>query len=261
VLRYLFGATIAAAEILGVDPELRKQWQQARERLAPTRVGPDGRVLEWLEPYEEPDPEHRHISHLWGLYPGHEITPGGTPRLAAAARATLERRGDGGTGWAIAHKAALWARLGDGDRAYALFNALLQPATEAHRITTKGGGSYPNLFCAHPPFQIDGNFGGAAAIAEMLLQSHVRTGGQADPAVLPFELQLLPALPKAWPTGTVRGLRARGDCTVDISWRNGQVTSATLQGPAGAKVKLRHPGGTIDLTLGDDGRHQYTASR
>jgi alpha-L-fucosidase 2 len=261
VLRYLFGATIAAAEILGVDPELREQWQQARERLAPTRVGPDGRVLEWLEPYEEPDPEHRHISHLWGLYPGHEITPGGTPQLAAAARATLERRGDGGTGWAIAHKAALWARLGDGDRAYALFNALLQPATEAHRITTKGGGSYPNLFCAHPPFQIDGNFGGAAAIAEMLLQSHVRTGGKADPAVLPFELQLLPALPKAWSTGAVRGLRARGDCTVDITWRDGQVISATLQGPAGAKGKLRHPGGTTDFTLGADGRYQYTANR
>ncbi len=257
VLRYLFSATAAAAQALGRDELWRETVRKARDRLAPTRIGPDGRVLEWLEHYEEPEPEHRHISHLWGLFPGHEITPSATPRLAQAARATLERRGDAGTGWAIAHKAALWARLGDGDRAYKLFTELLRPAGEAHRITTKGGGSYANLFCAHPPFQIDGNFGGAAAIAEMLLQSHV-SAGEGSEGRLPYEIHLLPALPKAWPEGAVRGLRARGGATVDFSWRDGKVTQATLTGPPGAKGKLRHPGGVTDITLNNEGRYEFT---
>jgi alpha-L-fucosidase 2 len=256
VLRYLFTATIAAAETLDSDPELREQLKRARSRLAPTRIGPDGRVLEWLEPYEEPEPEHRHISHLWGLFPGHEISREHTPDLAKAARATLERRGDGGTGWAIAHKLTLWARLGDGDRAYKLFSELLRPATVADQITVEGGGSYPNLFCAHPPFQIDGNFGGAAGVAEMLLQSRVE-GSAPEVAALRAEIKLLPAAPKAWAEGNVRGLRARGGYRVDFDWREGKVTHATIHGKAGAKGRLRFPGGNTEFTIGQNGRFEF----
>lgn len=218
VLRYLFEATAAAATVLEVDEAEREAWRETAERLPPTRIGADGTIMEWLEDYEDADPHHRHISHLWGLYPGHEITPADTPELAEAARRTLDLRGDGGTGWALAHKAALWARLGDGERAHDLLRALLQPASQAVGITTKGGGTYANLFCAHPPFQIDGNLGGAAAIAEMLLQSE------------PARIVLLPALPPAWREGEVRGLKARGDIEVAMTWRAGKVDTVTLDG-------------------------------
>lgn len=224
ITRDLLKNTAAAARILGIDEEFAKGLDATRARLAPTRVNADGRIMEWQEDFEETEIHHRHCSHLWGLSPGSEINPS-TPELYRGARLSLERRGDASTGWSMAWKANFWARLHDGDRADKLLSMLI----------ARGA---PNLFCLHPPFQIDGNFGGCAAVAEMLVQSQ-ETTADGQPV-----LELLPALPKAWHTGKVRGLRARGGFTVDIEWKDGKITNYRVAADRPREVKLRVNGET-----------------
>ncbi|MCE5324965.1 MAG: glycoside hydrolase family 95 protein [Planctomycetaceae bacterium] len=255
-LRELLGNCIRASAILNVDEDFRHELSDKRGRLAPNQIGPDGRLQEWLEPYGEADAHHRHCSHMYGLHPYDEITPDQTPELADAVRRSLEARGDAGTGWSLAWKVNFRARLGEGDHAAKLLGDLLHPAGEMGLNYSGGGsGSYANLFCAHPPFQIDGNFGGCAGIAEMLLQSRWGGLGEQGPLVL-----LLPALPAAWPNGSVAGLRVRGAVTVDIDWRDGRLTRACLKADRDGCVRVRYCGKTICLNL-KSGRDRVIAAQ
>jgi len=231
ILRDLFAQTAAAAAILGVDAAFARELTATRARLAPDRIGSAGQLQEWQEDWDAgaPEQQHRHVSHLYGLYPSLQINPDETPTLAAAARRSLEIRGDKATGWATAWRINLWARLRQGDHAHDILKFLLGPER-----------TYPNMFDAHPPFQIDGNFGGTAAIAEMLMQS------RGD------EILLLPALPSAWASGSITGLRARGACTVDLAWRQGRLTGATLSGAVAGRrtVRLGDRRATVRLVTG-----------
>ncbi len=234
IIHDLFANTLADATALGVDDALRGQLRGALAKLAPWRVAADGRLQEWSEDFAETEPQHRHVSHLFGLFPAADITVRGTPALAAAARASLVRRGDGGTGWSRAWKISLWARLEDGDHAEALLHGALAEST------------LPNLLDTCPPFQIDGNFGATAGIAEMLLQSHepapAAPAGAGAPIRAPFLLALLPALPARWSSGAVTGLRARGGIAVDVAWKEGKVTAYALTSAQPMEVLVRVDG-------------------
>ena len=237
IIRDLFSNTVSAAEKLGVDQALREEIAAARARLAPNEIGSTGLLKEWREDWDREAPEqtHRHVSHLYGVYPSDQITVRTTPELAEAAKRSLEIRGDISTGWAIAWRLNLWARLGDGDRAHRILMHLLSPDR-----------TYPNLFDAHPPFQIDGNFGGVSGMTEMLLQDH--SG----------EISLLPSLPTAWPAGSISGLRCRGGFGLSIRWAEGRLVEAELISDFGEPCIVRYGDKTLDLRLAAGRRQTLT---
>ncbi len=237
----LFDNCIEASKVLDCDADFRAEVVAMRDKLAKPAVGKWGQLKEWMTDRDDPNDTHRHVSHLFALYPGREISPLTTPDLSKAAAVSLTHRGDLSTGWAMAWRINFWARLLDGDHAHTLLHNFLHIVGKGAKMNYgAGGGVYSNLFCAHPPFQIDGNFGACVGIAEMLLQSQTGT------------LQILPALPSAWPAGSVHGLRARGNIEVDIAWKGGELTSLTLRSPTPTSCTVQYRHRQITLPLAGD---------
>ncbi|WP_316790409.1 glycoside hydrolase family 95 protein [Pedobacter frigoris] len=238
VIFNLFGNTLQSSDILNIkDKAFINHLTDAKNNLAMSKIGSDGRLMEWAEEFKEAEPKHRHLSHLFALYPGNEITVYKTPELADAVKKSLEARGDGGVGWTFAWKIALWARLHDGDRALSILNNHLRPTGDVDTKYDSGGGTYYNMFDACPPFQIDGNFGVIAGMAEMLLQSHEDF------------IELLPAVPKAWKDGHIKGLVARGNFVIDLQWQNGKIVSGFIKNKTGGKCKIKYGDQILDFNV------------
>ncbi len=240
IIRDLFQNCIRASEVLGMDEAFRDTLQEKLPQMAPNQIGQHGQLQEWLQDIDDPENHHRHVSHLWGVYPGHDMTWEEDQALMKAARQSLLYRGDEGTGWSLAWKINLWAHFKEGDHAFELIKMLLSPAEQP---SGERGGSYANLLDAHPPFQIDGNFGGAAGIAEMLMQS------TAD------QIELLPALPSALPSGEIKGLCARGGFVLDFTWENSKLSHLAITSTAGGKCKLIY--GELERSFDTEQRQTY----
>ncbi|GAB3018152.1 hypothetical protein GCM10027051_24020 [Niabella terrae] len=241
IIRNLFKTVIEASRILGTDSLLRQRLQAQYRQIAPNTIGRYGQLQEWMQDVDDTTNKHRHVSHLWAVYPGAEINWEQTPELMRAARQSLIYRGDAATGWSLGWKINLWARFKDGDHTYQLIRMLLSPAE-------RSAGSYPNLFDAHPPFQIDGNFGGAAGVAEMLMQSHAGY------------IEMLPALPTALSEGSVRGLKARDGFELDFSWAQGALRSLTVRSTAGAPLQLRYRNKKIEIPTKKQGEYHFNGA-
>ena len=248
IIRELFANTIEAANILGVDSDFAEMLKEKRAKIAPNQIGQHGQLQEWLIDKDDPKDQHRHVSHLWGLHPGSEIHPLTTPELAEACKVTLSHRGDGGTGWSRAWKINFWARLLDGDHSFLLLKNLMIPSIGADTDYKDRGGLYLNLFDAHPPFQIDGNFGATSGITEMLLQSHLRDEN-GD-----FYQDILPALPFSLSKGKISGIKGKGGFEFTISWENGKLVSVDVKSLLGKKLNVRFSGKLIskETTKGEN---------
>lgn len=242
LVRELYTHVIEAASILHTDSLYANQLKEASAQLPPHQISKKGYLMEWLKDYEETDVHHRHVSHLYGLHPGNQISLYYTPELAEACKVTLERRGDGGTGWSRAWKINFWARLGDGNRAYTLFRNLLYPAYTQENPHEHGSGTFPNLFCSHPPFQIDGNWGGTSGISEMLIQSQDGF------------INLLPALPDSWKEGNLYGFKVRGGAMVSMKWKEGKPVEVILTGGWNPNVKIKMPEGITEVSVNGEKR-------
>jgi alpha-L-fucosidase 2 len=252
IIRNLLGNTVEAAEILGVDADFAQMIKEIRAKIAPNLIGKHGQLQEWLIDNDDPKNEHRHVSHLWGLHPGNEIHPLTTPELAEACRVTLSHRGDGGTGWSRAWKINFWARLLDGDHSFLLLKNLMVPSRTQETNMKDKGGLYMNLFDAHPPFQIDGNFGATSGVTEMLLQSHLR-----DEAGDYFQ-DILPALPSDLSKGKISGIKGRGGFEFLIAWENGKLNSVEVKSLLGNKLNVRYNGKLISSETAKGETYSFT---
>jgi alpha-L-fucosidase 2 len=241
IIRSLFKTTIEAADILKTDKDFAAKLAAMVPRISPNRIGKHGQLQEWMDDRDDPNNKHRHVSHLWGAYPGTDITSRDAD-FFKAARQSLVHRGDAATGWSMGWKINLWARFLDGDHAYLILRNLLQPVGGKESFHS-GGGMYPNLFDAHPPFQIDGNFGATAGIGEMLVQSHLKD--EKGNSII----HILPALPSNWPTGSIKGVRARGGFELDLTWKDGKPASLTLRSTRGGTAVVHSGGKSREIQL------------